>query len=301
MTWHDCAQPTCTRQRGAVELVIEPTVKDLGEFSVRRVLPSPARKLVGPFIFIDEMGPARFAPGKGMSVRPHPHIGLATVTYLFEGEILHRDSLGFVQPIEPGAVNLMTAGRGIVHSERTDERLLTRPRALHGIQTWMALPRAHEEIAPAFEHFAADAIPAIDDTDVRGRLIIGDAFGKRSPIRMLARTLYLHLDLDAGAQAALPREDELGVYVVAGAIEIDGCALRAGQMGVVASAAAAIRANAPSRVIIVGGEHVGERHIWWNFVSSRQERIEQAKRDWRASKFPAVPGDDEFIPLPDDS
>lgn len=301
MSWREAIEPECTPRRGVVDLVIEPTAKDLGDFTVRRVLPSPERRLVGPFIFIDEMGPAEFAPGKGMNVRPHPHIGLATVTYLFEGQILHRDSLGFVQPIEPGAVNLMTAGRGIVHSERTDARLLAQRRRLHGIQTWMALPLDQEEMAPAFEHIPADRLPLLADRGLTGRLIIGEAFGLRSPVSMQARTLYLHVDLDRGTDIALPAEEELGVYVIEGSVEIGGAVIAAGQMGVIGKrSAASVVALAAARLIVVGGEHLGDRHIWWNFVSSRGERIEQAKRDWRASRFDAVPGDAEFIPLPEE-
>jgi redox-sensitive bicupin YhaK (pirin superfamily) len=302
MSWRKAIEPECKRQSGVVDLMIQPVTRDLGDFNVRRVLPSPERRLVGPFIFIDEMGPADFSPGKGMNVRPHPHIGLATVTYLFEGQILHRDSLGFVQPIEPGAVNLMTAGRGIVHSERTDPSLITQPRRLHGIQTWMALPIDQEEIAPSFEHLPADRLPQLEGRGLTGRLIIGEAFGNQSPVVVHARTLYLHVDLDLDAQMTLPDEEERAVYVVDGSVDIGGATLEAGKMGVIGEhATARVVARSPARIIVVGGEHLGHRHIWWNFVSSRRERIEQAKRDWRESRFDAVPGDDEFIPLPDDA
>jgi redox-sensitive bicupin YhaK (pirin superfamily) len=289
--------------QGLVELVIEPKRKDLGSFTVRRVLPAPERKLVGPFIFFDEMGPAQFAPGEGMNVRPHPHIGLATVTYLFEGEILHRDSLGFVQPIEPGAVNLMTAGRGIVHSERTDARLLAGARPLHGIQIWMALPLDSEEIEPAFEHFPASRIPLLERAGVSIRVVIGSAYGIVSPVPTLADTLYLHIDVAAGASVDLPGGvDELGVFVVSGKVQIGDAVIDEGTMGVLRRGTTGmVRATAASRLIVIGGESMGDREIWWNFVSSRRERIEQAKRDWRESRFARVPGDDEFIPLPDDA
>jgi redox-sensitive bicupin YhaK (pirin superfamily) len=301
MTRHEATAPECANGEGAVELVIVPARKDLGSFSVRRVLPSAERKLVGPFIFFDEMGPAQFAPGEGMNVRPHPHIGLATVTYLFEGEILHRDSLGFVQPIEPGAVNLMTAGRGIVHSERTDEALLTKARPLHGIQTWMVLPLDKEEIEPAFEHYPADAMPKWERDGATVRVVIGSAYGVESPVRTYADTIYLHIDLVEGAAIDLPSTiEELGVFVVSGEVRVGDCGLVEGKMAVLRrGATAAVRAIKASRLIVVGGEPMGDREIWWNFVSSRRERIAQAKGDWRESRFAHVPGDDEFIPLPE--
>ena len=301
MSWQEASRPQCLRRTGVVELVIEPASKDLGGFTVRRVLPSPERKMVGPFIFIDEMGPARFSPGQGMNVRPHPHIGLATVTYLFEGEILHRDSLGYVQPIEPGAINLMTAGRGIVHSERTAPELLAQARPLHGIQTWMALPLEHEEADPAFEHYPAERLPALVGDGLQGRVIIGAAYGLESPVRTLTPALYVHVDLDAGATLELPMAEALALYVVTGQVELGECSLPAGRMGVLRKGARAhAQARESSRIILVGGDDIGDRHIWWNLVSSRRERIEQAKEDWRMSRFDRVPGDDEFIPLPDD-
>ena len=301
MSWLEASDPACRRRRGAVDLVIEPAAKDLGGFSVRRVLPSSDRKMVGPFVFFDEMGPADFPPGEGINVRPHPHIGLATVTYLFQGEMLHRDSLGYVQPIRPGAVNLMTAGRGIVHSERTDPKLQASGQHLHGIQIWMALPAALEETDPAFVHYSAEALPRFSRDGVSAALVMGSAFGQTSPVRTFAEALYLHVDLARGAKLELPADaPELGVYVVAGQTSLEGCELAAGTMGVLhAGAAASVRANEDSRLIVIGGEPVGDRHVWWNFVSSKRERIEQAKRDWLESRFDKVPGDDEFIPLPD--
>jgi len=293
--------PACKHREGIIDLVIEPRSRDLGGFSVRRVLPAAERKLVGPFIFFDEMGPADFPPGEGMNVRPHPHIGLATVTYLFEGEILHRDSLGYVQPIEPGAVNLMTAGRGIVHSERTDPERLANGQHLHGIQIWIALPAGAEEIEPAFEHYPAASLPALRRPGVTGTVIIGTAYGLTSPVKTFSETIYLHIDLDKESHIDLPTGvAELGVYVVSGQVAIDGSALVTGQMGVLCpGASGTVRAAAPARLIVAGGAPVGDREIWWNFVASSRVRIEQAKQDWLQSGFDPVPGDDEFIPLPD--
>lgn len=301
MSWLEASEPVCRGRQGVVDLVIEPASRDLGGFSVRRVLPSTDRKMVGPFIFFDEMGPADFPPGEGINVRPHPHIGLATVTYLFRGEMLHRDSLGFVQPIEPGAVNLMTAGSGIVHSERTDPALQASGQHLHGIQIWMALPEALEETDPAFVHYPADTLPRFAGRGVSGAVIIGKAFELVSPVQTFADTLYVHADVDAGASLDLPaRVPELAVYVVEGRVGVEGCELATGTMGVLhAGATGRVEATRNSRLIVIGGERMGDRHVWWNFVSSRRERIEEAKQDWLDSRFSPVPGDDEFIPLPD--
>lgn len=301
MSFLQAEAPQCTERADDVELVIKPRSRDLGGFSVRRVLPAPDRTLVGPFIFFDEMGPARFPAGQGINVRPHPHIGLSTVTYLFEGEILHRDSLGYVQPIRPGAINLMTAGRGIVHSERTSEALLASGQRLHGIQTWMALPDADEEMEPAFEHVPGDELPVIETDGARGTIILGAAYGAKSPIATRIDTVYVDLVLEAGARLPLPDgADELAVYVVAGAVELGGCALTEHTMGVVAAGRRPLlRSEGPARVMVIGGRSPGARHVWWNFVSSRRERIEQAKADWREGRFAPVPGDDEFIPLPE--
>jgi redox-sensitive bicupin YhaK (pirin superfamily) len=303
MSWREAAAPECRRRTGTIDLVIEPRSRDLGGFSVRRVLPSGERKMVGPFIFFDEMGPADFPPGEGINVRPHPHIGLATVTYLFEGEILHRDSLGFVQPIRPGAINLMTAGRGIVHSERTPPALLAAGQKLHGIQIWMALPQSLEEIDASFEHYAADRLPVFEAPGAHGTVIIGSAYGFSSPVRTHAETLYLHIDAEAGASIALPQGvPELGVYVVQGEVVVDGFRLRAHTMGVLhGGMTGTIEATSGARLIVAGGEHLGDREIWWNFVSSSRARIEEAKSQWRQAAFDPVPGDDEFIPLPDES
>jgi len=283
------------------ELVIVPPTRDLGDFEVRRALPHRERRLVGPFIFWDQMGPARFVPGQGIDVRPHPHIGLATVTYLFSGSLMHRDSEGNALEITPGAMNLMTAGSGIVHSERTPAAQRQQSSHLFGIQSWLALPRAHEEIAPAFQHFDAAQLPVIDDSGVRARIIAGTAFGKRSPVTMLSDWLYVEVNLAAGARAPLdPDHEERGIYVAEGAIEIGGQQFEAPQLLVFRPGdhitVTAIRA---ARLMFLGGARMdGPRYIWWNFVSSSQERIEQAKADWRQGNFKRVPGETEFIPLP---
>lgn len=279
--------------------MINAHAKNLGGFSVRRLLPSPDRRTVGAFIFFDHMGPAEFPPGKGIEVRPHPHIGLATVTYLFEGEILHRDSLGIVQPIQAGAVNLMTAGRGIVHSERAGSDLHTTSH-LHGIQSWMALPEEHEEIAPDFAHYPAPSLPEVDKDGVKVRVIIGDAYGQRSPVKAYSPMLYLECRLATGATLTLPENyDERAVYVVSGDVSIAGQSLAPGVMGVARQGATVtLSANSQSTVMVIGGAPIGDRHIWWNFVSSTKERIEKAKADWEHDRFGRVPGETEFIPLP---
>ena len=299
MSYLAAEDPQCTGKSGAIALVIEPKSKDLGEFTVRRVLPSPERRMVGPFIFFDHMGPAEFPPGQGIQVRPHPHIGLATVTYLFEGEIIHRDSLGYTQPIQQGAVNLMTAGHGIVHSERAGADLDTVSR-LHGIQSWMALPQGQEECEPAFVHYPATAIPQLEQDQVTIRVIIGTAYGHTSPVTAHASMLYLELRLAAGAQLTLPDNyQELALYVISGGVTIDDQTYAAGVMAV-ACPGQTIRlsANEASHVMVIGGEPLGKRHIWWNFVASSKDRIEQAKSDWKDGKFGQVPGETEFIPLP---
>ncbi|HLF12473.1 MAG TPA: pirin family protein [Gammaproteobacteria bacterium] len=274
--------------------------RSLGEFDVRRVLPSAKRRMVGPFVFFDHMGPAVFPPGQGIAVRQHPHIGLATVTYLFEGTIIHRDSLGFVQPIEGGALNLMTAGRGIVHSERAGEDLAVTSR-LHGIQSWTALPIEREEIDPSFVHHEARTLPELKLAGCTIRVIMGSAFGHVSPAATYSPTLYLEVRMPKGASFTLPDGcSERAAYVVAGSVRVETSAYGEGSMAVArAGATVEMTAVEDSRVMILGGEPLGERHIWWNFVSSSKERIEQAKRDWQEGRFDKVPGDDEFIPLPD--
>jgi redox-sensitive bicupin YhaK (pirin superfamily) len=284
-----------------VARVVQPQEKALGGFSVRRILPGANQRSVGPFVFFDHMGPADFPPGKGIDVRPHPHIGLSTLTYLFEGEIMHRDSLGSVQAIRPGAVNLMTAGRGIVHSERSGPDREEQSR-LHGIQVWMALPEALEEMEPNFVHYDAKALPVVERDGATIRVVCGAAFGERSPVHEHSPTLYLDVWLPQGARIELPADiEELAVYTVTGVTDFDGLECGPGQM-VIANQGALLNVGAvkDSRVIVIGGEPLGKRYVWWNLVSSTRDRIEQAKQDWKAGRFESVPGDDEFIPLPED-
>jgi redox-sensitive bicupin YhaK (pirin superfamily) len=300
MSYFESTSPKCAAASGGVELVIRPTRKDLGEFSVARALPAPDRQMVGPFIFFDHMGPADFGPGQGIQVRPHPHIGIAAITYLFAGLIVHRDSLGFVQPIEPGAVNLMVAGRGIVHSERAGDDL-DEPSHLHGIQSWLALPDAELERAPGFTHFPAASIPEFTAGDANVRLIIGEAFGHRSPVRAFVPTLYLEAKLPAGGRLRVPRSvPELAAYIVSGNVSGCGQAAEAGVMLVLgAGEHLELEAHSGCRVMVLGGAPVGRRELWWNFVAATTERIERARADWLAGRFGAIAGDDEFIPLPD--
>jgi redox-sensitive bicupin YhaK (pirin superfamily) len=285
-----------------IERILTARGRDLGGFEVRRILPAGGRQMVGPFIFFDHIGPADFAPGTGVAVRPHPHIGLATVTYLFEGELIHRDSLGFLQPIRPGDVNWMTAGRGIVHSERTDPQVRARGARLHGIQSWVALPRESEEIEPAFVHHPHASLPAQERAGVRLRVIAGNAFGLSSPVATCSATLYVDLHFDAGASVEITDEhEERALYVAEGELRIDDAQVPAGSMAVLdREARVQVSAAKPSRVMLLGGAPMeGPRHIWWNFVASSTERIEQAKQDWRSQRFGHVPGETEFIPLPD--
>ncbi len=302
MSWQP-AEPPVTEPRGCpgLELTLAARERDLGGFSVRRVLPAAQRRMVGPFIFWDQMGPARFAPGHGIDVRPHPHIGLATVTYLFAGEILHRDSLGTVQAIHPGAVNWMTAGRGIVHSERTPPEVRATGAALAGIQAWVALPRAHEETAPAFSHHPADSLPEIDDAGATIRVIAGTFAGARSPVPVLWETLYVDVQLRAGGHFVLPPEHaERALYVADGTVALAGEPARTGRMCIFRPGdAIVIDAAAPARILCLGGAPMdGPRHVWWNLVSSSRERIDRAADDWEAGRFPSVPGETERIPLP---
>ena len=284
----------------AVELLIQPRDKDLGGFSVRRVLPTAKRKMVGPWIFFDHMGPADFPAGSGINVRPHPHINLATVTYLFEGEILHRDSLGSLQAIRPGDINLMVAGRGIVHSERERPEVNAVDHRLHGLQLWLALPEADEEIEPDFIHYPSDTIPALSVDGVPLRVMMGSAYGVTSPVKTFADTLYIEADLKAGQSLVLPNAPERALYAAHGSVQIGATALDEHAMAVLkASDGVTVKASTNARIALIGGEALGPRFIEWNFVSSRKERIEAAKADWRGGRFPKVPGDeDEFIPLP---
>jgi hypothetical protein len=283
-----------------IELTIQPRVRSLGEFDVRRVLPAAKRRMVGPFVFLDHMGPAVFPPGHGINVRPHPHIGLATITYLFEGEIMHRDSLGYRQLIQAGAVNLMTAGRGIVHSERASDDVAVTSR-LHGIQSWIALPLELEEMEPTFLHYPASSLPerSIDDCSVR--VIMGSAYGLQSPVLTYSPTLYLEATLPAGAELVLLDEaQERAVYVAAGSVTIGADTYGEGTLAVLREGTIVpLAARGDTRVVVVGGASIGPRHIWWNFVSSSEARIERAKRDWAEMRMGTVAGDDEFIPLPE--
>ncbi len=287
--------------RGAVELIIRPRDKDLGGFSVRRCLPSAQCRSVGPWVFFDHMGPADFPAGKGINVRPHPHINLATVTYLFDGEILHRDSLGNEQPIEPGDINLMVAGSGITHSERERPEVTAAPHRLHGLQLWHALPAQDEETEPAFHHYAAADLPAVKVDGVAVRVMIGSAYGVRSPVRVFGETLYVEADLRQGQSLVVPAAAERAVYVVSGSLKSRGTVIPEYAMALLSAAeGVTVEATEPSRLVVIGGAPLGERFIEWNFVSSRKERIEQAKRDWTRGLFRRIPGDEvEFIPLPD--
>jgi hypothetical protein len=283
-------------------LLLQPHDKDLGGgFMVRRLLPAAKRRSVGPFVFFDHFGPATEKPGAEHDVRPHPHIGLATVTYLFEGAMMHRDSLGVVQEIRPGAINWMTAGRGIVHSERKPEHLLQSTYVNHGLQLWCALPQAHEEDEPSFSHTAAADIPALDVQGVSVRVLVGEAFGLRSPVATLARTIYLDLKLPAGGSIELPAlAAELALYPVDGEVSLDGTAVPAHTMAMLPEGRACVlSAKDAVRVMVIGGEPLdGPRYITWNFVSSRRERILEAGADWAAQRMGHVPGETEFIPLP---
>jgi len=282
-------------------LPIVPKVHDLGDgFHVRRALPSRMRRSVGPFVFFDHMGPAVLAPGKGLDVRPHPHIGLATVTYLFEGEILHRDSLGSVQAIRPGEVNWMTAGRGIAHSERTPPQLRAAGPRLFGVQTWVGLPRADEECEPSFSHHTG--LPVVEEGGVTLRLILGDLLGLASPVPTLSPTIYADISLAATRRFAIPaKHEERGVHVIEGEIAIGTQPFGAGEMVVlVPGTEAIVEARSSARLLLFGGAPLdGPRFVWWNFVSSSRERIVQAAEDWKAQRFAAVPGETERIPLPE--
>lgn len=287
----------------AIAHVIVPRATDLGGFAVRRALPSAKRRMVGPFIFLDHMGPAEFRAGQGLDVRPHPHIGLATVTYLYAGEIVHRDSLGTRVAIRPHEVNWMTAGCGIVHSERTGPEHRVEGEPLHGLQCWVALPIAEEERAPAFAHHEADELPTVSGEGKTVRVVAGALYGARSPVHTLWDTLFADIRLEAGASLPLDADyEERAVYLVDGEIDIAGDRFARGQLLIFRPHdRIAIRAATAARLVIVGGAAMeGPRHIWWNFVSSRKERIEQAKAEWKAGRFSSVPGETEFIALPDD-
>lgn len=304
MSWQPSADPEPGDRKAcdALEMVIVPRARDIGAFEVKRALPYMKRRMVGPFIFLDQMGPANMAPGAGMDVRPHPHIGLATVTYLFDGAIMHRDSLGNVEEILPGAMNLMTAGRGIAHSERSPDIQRRDGQRVYGIQSWVALPKAHEETAPTFQHFGAEGLPIVEDKNVRARVIAGSAFGAKSHVTTLSDWFYVDVALGAGATAPLdPDHEERAIYLSEGEIEIAGERFEASKLLVFRPGdRITVKAVKPSRMMFLGGAALeGPRYVWWNFVSSSEERIEQAKEDWKQGRFDKVVGETEFIPLPE--
>ncbi|MCE9596598.1 MAG: pirin family protein [Spirochaetia bacterium] len=302
MSWSESHEPECKIQ-DALELVIEARERKITEhFTVRRLLPIAKRRTVGPFIFFDHMGPVDLSPEDSSDVLPHPHIGLATVTYLFEGEIFHRDSVGSAVAIRPGDINWMTAGKGIVHSERVTPEEIGKRRKLHGLQLWVALPKEHEEMDPDFEHHDADSLPATERNGVSLRILAGSAYGFTSPVKILSPLFYVDAMIPEGRELEITNEyAERAVYVVAGSISHNGMDYGSGNMLVFPSdSKSCIKASQDSRVMLLGGPPVdGPRQIYWNFVSTSRERIEQAKNDWRERRFPAIPGDNvEFVPLP---
>lgn len=304
MSWLPSQDPVLGDPRScdSLELVIVPRARDLGGFEVRRALPHGKRQMVGPFIFFDQMGPVQFVAGQGMDVRPHPHIGLATVTYLFDGRVMHRDSEGNTLEIEPGAMNLMTAGRGIAHSERTPGETRADGGRMYGIQSWIALPEAHEETDPSFQHFDVSVLPTVEDNGVKARIIAGSAFGRTSPVGMLSDWLYAEVMLEAGASVPLdPDHEERAVYVVEGTVDVAGERFEGPRLLIFRPGdRIKVTAVGSARLMFLGGTAMeGPRYIWWNFVSSRKERIEQAKEDWKSGRFKPVPDETEFIPLPD--
>ncbi|MEA5593634.1 pirin family protein [Rivularia sp. UHCC 0363] len=285
-----------------INQIIQPHLKDLGGFEARRCLPNKERQMVGPFIFFDHLGPAVFPVGKGVDVRPHPHINLATVTYLLEGELLHRDSVGTVQEIQPGAVNWMSAGKGIVHSERSPDSSRNREATLHAIQIWVALPDEHEETEPWFRHYPADNLPVWDENGVKMTLIVGKAYNRASKVETVSPMFYLDVQLAANTQFTLPDlYSQRAIYSITSGLSINDQPLEQHQLAVLNSGdEVKVSANTEARCIVFGGESVGDRYKWWNFVSSSPERIEQAKRDWKEQRFSKVPQEEEFIPLPSD-
>ena len=304
MSWRSTTDPECHTDRtgSPIENVIVPRRRDVGGFDVMRALPSAERRAVGPFVFFDQFGPLQLIQGRSLEVRPHPHIGLATVTYLFAGKIMHRDSLGTVQPIQPGEVNWMTAGHGIVHSERTSDAGNPPGAELFGIQTWVALPKSHEEIEPAFAHHARVELPEVAGNGFWGRIILGSCFGRSSPVATFADPVYVDCRLDAGSRLLLPAEiEERAVSTVSGELQVGKQRFAPGTLAVFTPRAEVVlTADVATQFILIGGPRLdGPRIVWWNFVSSSQERIEAAKADWRAGRFASVPGDKEFIPLPE--
>lgn len=284
-----------------IHRLLTPEVKDLGGFVARRSLPVPGRQMVGPFIFFDHLGPSVLPAGQGIDVRPHPHINLVTVTYLFEGALMHRDSLGSVQEIWPGAVNWMTAGEGIVHSERSPDSDRVSAASIHGIQTWVALPEEHEETKPGFCHYAADSIPSWREGKALIKLIAGESGGHTSPVQVFSPMLYLEIVFAGASAVEIPAQySEQAIYAVTEGLTVDGDALPPHQLAILTPRRTAlVAAESPGRCIVIGGEPLGTRYKWWNFVSSSRERIEQAKLDWRDRRFPTVSEETEYIPLPE--
>jgi len=286
----------------AIDMIIAPRGHDIGNLVVRRLLPYMRRRHVGPFVFLDHFGPVDMPPGPGMNVRPHPHIGLATITYLFEGEILHRDSLGFVQPIRPGEVNWMVAGRGIVHSERVRPEIQATGQTMHGVQAWLALPQPLAEMEPSFRHHPGDSLPEWQQTGARLRLIAGKAYGRTGPEEWVAPMFYVDADMPAGSSLDVTDDyAERAVCVASGAVAIDGTRIEAGTLAVLQEGAKVrLQAASDARLMLLGGAPLdGDRLMWWNFVASDKDRMEQAKADWREGRFGTVPGEVDFIPLPE--
>ncbi|MFU1476174.1 pirin family protein [Roseovarius sp. C7] len=311
MSWNPALDPGCPDEIGvdAIETLIIPRARDLGGFEVKRALPAPKRQMVGPFIFFDQAGPAEFLTGQGIDVRPHPHIGLGTVTYLYRGDFHHRDSIGSDQIIEPGALNWMVAGKGVTHSERTSSSARQGPHSLYGIQTWMALPEDREDIDPVFEHHDQHSLPLIEDEGVTARLILGDAYGEKAPATLYSETFYLDVTLAPGARFPLPdNHEDRGLYITEGSVSIAGQTFEAGRMMIFrpGDKITVAAGEQGARLMALGGATLnGPRYVWWNFVASSQERIEAAKEEWRAARWGQglfdLPADDqdEFIPLPD--
>ena len=292
----DCRDETADR---AVDLVIAGRPRSVGSFTVSRLLPFAKRRMVGPFVFVDHMGPVDIAPGAGFDVPPHPHIGLSTLTYFLAGENVHRDSLGTVQVNRPGDVNLMTAGRGVVHSERADPAWRARGGAMHGVQIWLALPEANEEDAPSFAHHPQATLPVFASGGVQGRVLAGTAFGASSPLRHPSAPLLVDLELAPGASIELPDAEERGVFVIEGRIHIGAELVTSDQLAVVTPGRRTITAEVSTRALLLGGPHLGARFIDWNFVASSRDRIDRARAAWKARRFPEIPTDhDEFVPDP---
>ncbi|MEE4252858.1 MAG: pirin family protein [Desulfuromusa sp.] len=295
------SKPVSSIHCPSIKLLLKAVERDLGGFSVRRFLPSKELANIGPFIFFDHIGPAIFPPGEGIDVRPHPHIGLATVTYVFSGEILHRDSLGHVQSIRPNEINWMTAGKGIVHSERTPPELRQHGHTLEGLQLWVALPEEQQESDPLFTHYEKGSLPQLESDKVKIRVLIGEAYGLKSEVKTHSSTLFVEVQLDTGGQIMLPEGiEDRAVYVISGQLQTQEAQIPQHRMAVFdQTAGIQLEATEPTRLAIIGGTNLGKRTVWWNLVSSRKDLIEQAKRDWREQKFPEVPGETEFIPLPE--